>query len=74
MKEKLKSIEHRFSTHQVQEIMKKEEKGKYYIFLNFTLTKLGISTNLSREYDDAAFLSREGTFVPISFGPQARFY
>ena len=28
MKEKLKSIEHRFSTHQVQEIMKKEEKGE----------------------------------------------
>ena len=55
MKEKLKSIEHRFSTHQVQEIMKKEEKGKYYIFLNFTLTKLGILTNLNREYDDAAF-------------------
>ena len=35
MKEKLKSIEHRFSTHQVQEIMKKEEKGNYYILLNF---------------------------------------
>merc|ERR1712176_805503 len=31
MKEKLKSIEHRFSTHQVQEIMKKEEKASKQI-------------------------------------------
>ena len=33
LKEKVKSIEHRFSTHQVQEIMKKEEKDHKKIHL-----------------------------------------
>ena len=56
LKEKVKSIEHRFSTHQVQEIMKKEEKDHKKIHL--LKKQVALMHGEHQEFDKEDFIFR----------------